>query len=31
MALVCLLIFTLRVLVVSGLRAKKLEINYSTD
>ncbi len=31
MALGCLVSFTLIVLAVSGLRARKLEINYSTD
>ena len=31
MAMGCLVIFTLFVLAVSGLRARKLEINYSTD
>jgi len=31
LALGCLVIFTLLVLAVSGFRARKLEINYSTD
>ncbi len=30
-ALACLILFTLAVLVYSGFRARKLEINYSTD
>lgn len=31
MALVCLILFTLVVLVFSAIRSRKLEINYSTD
>lgn len=30
-ALACLILFTLAVLVFSGIRSRKLEINYSTD
>jgi hypothetical protein len=30
-ALGCLILFTLAVLVYSAVRARKLEINYSTD